>query len=208
MFKNLSGTGKCCDNAGMESFFTTLKNEKLYNLPTYRLSKEKVITAIRRFIFAYHITIRVSNFNPGGIPPVRMRENPSSLPNHPHLWPPFGKMLRLCSRWQEQNSKICAALRLPSFRRLYHFSLSRQGKPPVTPTSDSGNLKTFACHFGCFPTGLILTFPVLILWLYRTGSLLIPYNWLHLPSKFLNCAVITGSVQKFSAADHSCAETA
>jgi len=50
------------------------------------------------------------------------------------------------------------------------------GLPPVTPTSDSGNLKTFACHFGCFPTGLILTFPVLILWLYRTGSLLMPYN--------------------------------
>lgn len=85
MLKNLSGTGKCYDNAGMESFFATLKNEKLYNLPTYRLSKEKVITAIRRFIFACHITIRVSNFNPDGIPPVRMRENPSSLPNRPHL---------------------------------------------------------------------------------------------------------------------------
>ncbi len=74
MLQSLSGTGKCYDNARMESFFATLKKEKLYKLPTYRMSKEEVITAIYRYIFAYYNTIRVNSFNPEGLPPVKMRD--------------------------------------------------------------------------------------------------------------------------------------
>ena len=74
MIQSLSGTGKYYDNARTESFFATLKKEKLYKLPTYRMSKEEVITIIYRYIFAYYNTIRVNSFNPDGLPPVKMRE--------------------------------------------------------------------------------------------------------------------------------------
>ena len=74
MLQSLSGTGKCYDNAKMESFFATLKKEKLYKLPTYNMSKEAVITAIYRYVFAYYNTIRINSFNPDGLPPVAMRQ--------------------------------------------------------------------------------------------------------------------------------------
>ena len=74
MIQSLSGTGRCYDNARMESFFATLKKEKLYKLPTYRMSKEAVITAIYRYIFAYYNTIRINSFNADGLPPVKMRK--------------------------------------------------------------------------------------------------------------------------------------
>jgi len=51
MIQSLSGTGHCYDNARMESFFATLKKEKLYRIPTYRMSKEEVKTIIFRYIF-------------------------------------------------------------------------------------------------------------------------------------------------------------
>ena len=75
MRQSLSGTGKCYDNARMESFFATLKKEKLYKLPTYRMSKEEVTSVIYRYIFAYYNTIRVNSFNPQGLPPIKMRNN-------------------------------------------------------------------------------------------------------------------------------------
>ncbi len=74
MRQSLSGTGKCYDNARMESFFATLKKEKLYKIPTYRMSKEEVISAIYRYVFAYYNTIRINSFNPDGLPPVQMRQ--------------------------------------------------------------------------------------------------------------------------------------
>ncbi|OGO90864.1 MAG: hypothetical protein A2Y17_03755 [Clostridiales bacterium GWF2_38_85] len=40
--QSMSGTGKCYDNARMESFFATLKKEKLYRIPTHRLPMEQV----------------------------------------------------------------------------------------------------------------------------------------------------------------------
>ena len=39
IMQSLSGTGRCYDNARMESFFATLKKEKLYQIPTYRMKK-------------------------------------------------------------------------------------------------------------------------------------------------------------------------
>ena len=75
MIQSLSSTGKCFDNARMESFFATLKKEKLYRIPTYAMTKEQVKTVVFRYIFAYYNTIRITSFNPGGLPPVKYRES-------------------------------------------------------------------------------------------------------------------------------------
>lgn len=74
MIQSLSSSGKCFDNARMESFFATLKKEKLYRIPTYAMTKEEVKTVVFRYIFAYYNTIRITSFNPGGLPPVQYRE--------------------------------------------------------------------------------------------------------------------------------------
>ena len=73
LIQSLSGVNHCYDNARMESFFATLKKEKLYRIPTYRMSREEVKTVIFRYIFGYYNTIRVNSFNPHGLPPVKLR---------------------------------------------------------------------------------------------------------------------------------------
>ena len=75
MIQSLSGTGKCYDNARMESFFATLKKEKLYQIPTYKMTKEEVKTIVFRYIFAYYNTLRITSFNPHGWAPVTYRNN-------------------------------------------------------------------------------------------------------------------------------------
>ena len=42
----MSGTGRCYDNARMESFFATLKKEKLYKMDTTKMTVEEVKTVI------------------------------------------------------------------------------------------------------------------------------------------------------------------
>ena len=74
ILQSLSGTGHCYDNARMESFFATLKKEKLYRLPTYKMTKEEVKTEVFRYIFVYYNRIRVYTSNPYGLPPVKYRE--------------------------------------------------------------------------------------------------------------------------------------
>ena len=64
----------CFDNSRMESFFATLKKEKLYQIPTYKMTKKEVKTIIYRYIFGYYNTIRVNSFNPGGWPPSVYRK--------------------------------------------------------------------------------------------------------------------------------------
>ncbi|MEI3019642.1 IS3 family transposase [Ruminococcus sp.] len=73
LIQNLSGTAHCYDNARMESFFATLKKEKLYQIPTYRMKHEKVKTVIFRYIFGYYNTQRINSFNEGSLPPVALR---------------------------------------------------------------------------------------------------------------------------------------
>ena len=46
MIQSLSGTGHCFDNARMESFFATLKKEKIYQIAAYKLPREQVKTSI------------------------------------------------------------------------------------------------------------------------------------------------------------------
>jgi transposase InsO family protein len=72
LVQSLSGVNHCYDNARMESFFATLKKEKLYRIPTYRMTREEVKTVIFRYIFGYYNTIRVNSFNPHGLPPAKM----------------------------------------------------------------------------------------------------------------------------------------
>lgn len=74
IIQSLSGTGHCYDNARMESFFATLKKEKLYQIPTYRMTREEVKSVIFRYIFGYYNTQRIASFNPGGYPPTVYRK--------------------------------------------------------------------------------------------------------------------------------------
>ena len=52
MIQSLSGTGHCFDNARMESFFATLKKEKIYQIAAYKLPREQVKTIIFRYILS------------------------------------------------------------------------------------------------------------------------------------------------------------
>ena len=79
--QSLSGTAHCYDNARMESFFATLKKEKLYQIPTYKMKREEVKTIIFRYIFGYYNTQRINSFNEGGLPPVALR-NSKQLSHH------------------------------------------------------------------------------------------------------------------------------
>lgn len=72
--QSLSGTGHCFDNVRMESFFATLKKEKIYQISAYKLTREQVKTIIFRYIFVYYNRIRITSFNPGGLAPVAYRE--------------------------------------------------------------------------------------------------------------------------------------
>jgi putative transposase len=54
MIQSLSGTGHCFDNARMESFFATLKKEKIYQIAAYKLPREQVKTIIFRYVFIYY----------------------------------------------------------------------------------------------------------------------------------------------------------
>ena len=74
MIQSLSGAGHCFDNARMESFFATLKKEKIYRIPTHRMPMEAVKTAIFRYIFAYYNRKRITTTNPLGLPPAIYRE--------------------------------------------------------------------------------------------------------------------------------------
>lgn len=74
LMQSLSGTGHCFDNARMESFFATLKKEKIYRISAYRLTREQVKSIVFRYIFVYYNRIRISSVNPGGLPPVAYRE--------------------------------------------------------------------------------------------------------------------------------------
>ena len=76
--QSLSGTGHCFDNARMESFFATLKKEKIYQISAYKLTREQVKTIIFRYIFVYYNRIRITSFNPGGLAPVAYRERARS----------------------------------------------------------------------------------------------------------------------------------
>ena len=51
--QSMCGTGRCFDNARMESFFATLKKEKLYRINTENLPMSVVKSIIWRYILCY-----------------------------------------------------------------------------------------------------------------------------------------------------------
>ena len=77
---SLSDVGKCYDNCRMESFFATIKKEKLYQMDTARMTVEEVKKEVWRYIFAYYNTIRISTVN-GGLPPTKYRLSKTALLN-------------------------------------------------------------------------------------------------------------------------------
>ena len=74
LIQSLSGAGHCFDNARMESYFATLKKEKIYRISAYKLTRDQVKSIIFRYIFVYYNRIRISSVNPGGLSPVAYRE--------------------------------------------------------------------------------------------------------------------------------------
>lgn len=67
--QSMSDVAKCYDNARMESWFATLKKEKIYKLDTAHMTVEEVKKEVWRYTFAYYNTIRVTTVNEGGFPP-------------------------------------------------------------------------------------------------------------------------------------------
>lgn len=70
--QSMSGTGRCYDNARMESFFATLKKEKLYRIKTESLRMETVKSIIWRYIESYYNHRRIYTTN-NGYPPLVFR---------------------------------------------------------------------------------------------------------------------------------------
>lgn len=77
--QSMNGTGRCYDNARMESFFATLKKEKLYRIHTKRYPMAYVKTVIFRYIMVYYNRHRVYTTNPGGLPPTVYRNRITEL---------------------------------------------------------------------------------------------------------------------------------
>jgi transposase InsO family protein len=72
--QSMSGVGRCFDNARMESFFATLKKEKLYKINSELLPMSTVKSIIFRWIFSYYNRQRVYSSNDSGYPPAVKRE--------------------------------------------------------------------------------------------------------------------------------------
>jgi len=69
--QSMSGTGRCYDNARMESFFATLKKEKLYRIKTEAMPMETVKGIIWRYIESYYNRRGIYTANDGYPPLVR-----------------------------------------------------------------------------------------------------------------------------------------
>lgn len=72
--QSMSSTGRCYDNARMESFFATLKKERIYKYKTETLSMATVKSMVFRFIEIYYNRRRIYTTNEG-YPPLVKRSN-------------------------------------------------------------------------------------------------------------------------------------
>ena len=72
--QSMSNTGKCYDNARMESFFATLKKERIYKIKTETMRMETVKSIVFRFIEIYYNRKRIYTTNEG-YPPLVKRSN-------------------------------------------------------------------------------------------------------------------------------------
>ena len=69
--QSMSSTGKCFDNARMESFFATLKKEKIYKFKTKLMSMAAVKSMVFRFIEIYYNRKRIYTTNEGYPPLIK-----------------------------------------------------------------------------------------------------------------------------------------
>ena len=60
VIQSMSDIGKCYDNARMESFFATLKKEKLYRIKTKNMTTEQVKTEVFRYVMSYYNRNRIT----------------------------------------------------------------------------------------------------------------------------------------------------
>jgi len=72
--QSMGRTGVCFDNAKIESFFATLKNELIYKLPTSQMNREQVRLEIFTWIEGYYNRQRRHTANDGKMPPLVKRE--------------------------------------------------------------------------------------------------------------------------------------
>jgi transposase InsO family protein len=72
--QSMSSTGRCYDNARMESFFATLKKVKLYQIHTEKMSMSQVKSIVFRYIMTYYNRERIYTANPGGLAPAMYRQ--------------------------------------------------------------------------------------------------------------------------------------
>jgi transposase InsO family protein len=77
----MSDVAACYDNARMESWFATLKKEKIYRMNPASMTIEAVKQEVWRYTFAYYNTIRVCTVNEGGLPPSMYREQMAAIKN-------------------------------------------------------------------------------------------------------------------------------
>ena len=68
----MSDVGKCYDNARIESFFATLKKEKIYLMNTKLMDMQEVEKAISEYIVYYNI-YRITTINNLNLPPTIYR---------------------------------------------------------------------------------------------------------------------------------------
>lgn len=71
--QSMSDVGKCYDNAPMESFFATLKKEKVYRVNSSAMTMREVKRMVWRYIMTYYNNERICTVN-GGLPPSVYRE--------------------------------------------------------------------------------------------------------------------------------------
>jgi transposase InsO family protein len=79
IIQSMSDVGKCYDNSRMESFFATLKKEKIYKINTQTMSVEQVKREVWRYVMIYYNRIRISTINKNGLPPTKFREMEAKL---------------------------------------------------------------------------------------------------------------------------------
>ena len=72
--QSMGRTGVCFDNAKMESFFATLKNELIYKLPLSQMTREQVRLEVFAWIEGYYNRNRRHATNDGKLPPLVKRE--------------------------------------------------------------------------------------------------------------------------------------
>ena len=71
--QSMSDVGKCYDNSRMESFFATLKKEKIYKFNTLKMKREEVKKIVWRYVMIYYNRQRITTVNEGGFPPTIYR---------------------------------------------------------------------------------------------------------------------------------------